>query len=176
MALSAVLPNTFKSLNSQKIIYAIANIDELYDTLSYFNNAYTHKAITYDHIEFHIHPKRKKGRDGKAIAKIHYIVSTYWLSQIDSSFEEWLLKQSYYEKVEEIKVSTHLNLFSSNIKKHLSFFIHIDNLSAINRYIDSIIKNRPLSSKSEICIEIDLDNKKLIINREFKAKIIKVKT
>lgn len=182
MALSTVSTNTLVNLiDKQKITYGIADIDEIYDNLFYFNNARTSKAITFDHAKFYIYPRRKKGRGGEAIVKIYYLTSAYWLSQVDNSFAEWLSEQIYhekinYEKIEEVKVSMHWNLFNSNIKKCFSFLMHIDNLTAISKYIDNIIKNQISSIKPEISIEIDHTNKKLIIDRKFEVKITKIKT
>jgi hypothetical protein len=96
------------------------------------------------------------------------------LSYSSDAFAEWLNERSYYEDIREVTLSMCWNLFDSNIKECFSFFVKVEDLTNIDAYINRIFRSRILSAKPEICIELNLNNNKLIIDKELELDIFKV--
>jgi hypothetical protein len=159
-----------------KVIYGVIDVEEFFDSFDYFRFALACKAITSEYAKFCFYPRRRKKRNGKAL--IFYNVSAEWKCYHDCSFAEYLNEYigayGYNDDDKETKYareSTSIKLLESNIKRDLSFFMHIDDLVALDKYICRIIRDCNLSGKLEAYIEFDLDNNKIIINKEFESEI-----
>lgn len=176
MVLSATVPTNNTSaktilINKQKIIYGVANVNEIYNEFFFHFDT---SGITSEYAKFIVYPKKRKGKGNRAVMSIKYKVSACWLSYSSDAFAEWLNEQSYYEDIREVTLSMCWNLIDSNIKKCFSFFVKIKDLANINAYINGIYRSCISSAKPEIYIESDLDNNKLIVDREFEVEIFKV--
>ncbi|MBX0312723.1 MAG: hypothetical protein JHC31_13315 [Sulfurihydrogenibium sp.] len=154
---------------NKTIYHGIADANEIISEFSYFH------AATSKYVKFTVYPKKKR-KNKEAAIEIKYNASASRLAYSSDSFAEWLNElRYYYEDIKEVTLSMHWKLLDSNIEKCLSFLMHAKDLEAIEGYAIRVLGSYTSSGKSEIYIKIDLENEKLILDRNFEVKIFKVK-